>query len=153
MGIIKATVTAVRGAASDQWKEAFCAGEMGNDLLMARAKKLTGQNSSNNGMGEVITDGSTILVGEGECAIATEGGKVIGIYDEPGEQIFRSQQSRGIFGGGLGAFMKDVGRRISFGGSALQSLPVSDCLPSTFCRLSNRHDPAQAQQAHCPYAA
>ena len=57
MGIIKATVTAVRGAAADQWKEAFCAGEMGADLLLARAKKLTGQNSSNNGMGEVITDG------------------------------------------------------------------------------------------------
>ena len=118
MGIIKATVTAVRGAAADQWKEAFCAGEMGADLLMARAKKLTGQNSANDGIGEVITDGSTIIVGEGECAIATEGGKVIGIYDEPGEQIFRSQQSSGIFGGGLGAFMKDVGRRISFGGDA-----------------------------------
>lgn len=118
MGIIKATVTAVRGAAADQWKEAFCAGEMGSDLLMARAKKLTGQNSANDGIGEVITDGSTIIVGEGECAIATEGGKVIGIYDEPGEQIFRSQQSSGIFGGGLGAFMKDVGRRISFGGDA-----------------------------------
>jgi len=26
-GIIKATVTAVRGAAVNQWKEAFCAGE------------------------------------------------------------------------------------------------------------------------------
>ena len=62
MGIIKATVTAVRGAAADQWKEAFCAGEMGADLLMARAKKLTGQNSTNDGIGEVITDGSTILV-------------------------------------------------------------------------------------------
>ena len=86
MGIMKATVTAVRGAAADQWKEAFCAGEMGSDLLMARAKKLTGQNSANDGIGEVITDGSTIIVGEGECAIATEGGKVIGIYDEPGER-------------------------------------------------------------------
>ena len=118
MGIMKATVTAVRGAAADQWKEAFCAGEMGSDLLMARAKKLTGQNSANDGIGEVITDGSTIIVGEGECAIATEGGNVIGIYDEPGEQIFRSRQSSGIFGGGLGAFMKDVGRRISFGGDA-----------------------------------
>jgi hypothetical protein len=56
---------------------------------MARAKKLTGQNSANDGIGEVITDGSTIIVSEGECAIATEGGKVIGIYDEPGEQIFQ----------------------------------------------------------------
>lgn len=112
MGIIKAISAAMRGAAADQWKEAFRAGEMSSDLLMVRAEKIAGQGGSNS----VITDGSAIIVGEGECALATEGGKIIGIYDQPGEQIFRSQQSRGIFSGGLGAFMKDVGRRISFGG-------------------------------------
>ena len=116
MGIIKATVTALRGAAADQWKEAFCAGEMGSDLLMAGGRRLTGEQSSNNGVGHVITDGSTIIVGEGECAVVTEGGKVIGIYDQPGEQIFRSRQSQGIFSGGLGAFFRDVGHRISYGG-------------------------------------
>lgn len=84
----------MRGAAADQWKEAFCAGEMGSDLLMARAKKLTGQNSANDGIGEVITDGSTIIVGEGECAIATEGGKVIGIYD--GRENRFSEASRAV---------------------------------------------------------
>ena len=116
MGIIKATASAIRGAAADQWKEAFMAGEMGGDMLITRAQRLTNQNSANNGSGEVITDGSVIIVGEGECAVATEGGKVIGVYDQPGEQIFRSKQSGGIFSGGLGAFAKDVGRRIAFGG-------------------------------------
>ena len=112
MGIIKASMTAISGALADQWKEAFCAGEMGSDLLITRATKIAGQDGGK----DVITDGSLIIVGEGECAIATEGGKVIGIYDQPGEQIFKSNQSGGIFGGGLGAFAKDVGRRISFGG-------------------------------------
>ena len=116
MGIIKATATALRSAAADQWKEAFCAGEMGSDLLMIRAKKIAGQSGSNAGSGSVITDGSVIIVGEGECAVATEGGKIIGIYDQPGENIFSSKQSSGIFGGGLSAFIKDVGNRISFGG-------------------------------------
>lgn len=116
MGIIKATVNAIRGAAADQWKEAFRAGEMGSDLLMIRAVKIAGQSSSNAGSGEVITDGSVIIVGEGECAVATEGGKIIGIYDQPGEQIFKSSRSSGVFGGGLGAFAKNVGQRISFGG-------------------------------------
>ncbi|MBE6933273.1 MAG: SPFH domain-containing protein [Ruminococcaceae bacterium] len=116
MGIIKASVTAFRGAAADQWKEMFCAGEMGSDVLMTRARKLTSQNGANQGFGEVITDGSIIVVGEGECAVATEGGKVIGVYDQPGEQIFKSNQSKGVFGGGLSAFAKDVGRRIAFGG-------------------------------------
>ena len=112
MGIIKAGISAIRGAAADQWKEAFRAGEMGGELLMARGQKMT----ANSGSSDVITDGSVILVGEGECAIAVEGGKVIGIYDQPGENIFRSHESKGIFGGGLRAFAKDVGRRISFGG-------------------------------------
>jgi len=116
MGIIRAGISAIRGAAADQWKEAFCAPEMGSEVLIARARKLSGQNSSNNGSGEVITHGSLIIVGEGECAIATEGGKVIGVYDQPGEQTFQSSQSGGVFGGGFGAFAKDVGRRISFGG-------------------------------------
>ena len=116
MGIIKASMSALHGAAADQWKEMFAAGEMGSDLLMTRAHRITGQNGSNKGSSDVITHGSIILVGEGECAIATEGGKIIGIYDQPGEQIFRSHNSSGIFGGGIGAFVKDVGRRISFGG-------------------------------------
>jgi len=116
MGIIKASMSALHGAAADQWKEMFTAGEMGSDLLMTRAHRITGQNGSNKGSSDVITHGSIILVGEGECAIATEGGKIIGIYDQPGEQIFRSHNSSGIFGGGIGAFVKDVGRRISFGG-------------------------------------
>lgn len=116
MGIIKASVSAMQEAAADQWKEAFIAGEMDSELLMVRAKRMTGQRSVNQGNSDVITDGSIIIVGVGECAIATEGGKVIGIYDQPGEQIFKSHQSRGIFGGGLGALAKDVGQRISFGG-------------------------------------
>ena len=116
MGIIKAGISAMQGAAADQWKELFCAGEMGSDLLLMRARRMSGPNSVNQGSHDVITHGSLIIVGEGECAIATEGGKIIGVYDQPGEQTFQSNQSRGVFGGGLGSFIKDVGNRISFGG-------------------------------------
>ena len=116
MGIIKAGMGAIRGAAADQWKEAFFAGEMGSETLMIRAQRMAGQHSENGGSSGVITDGSIIAVGEGECAIATEGGKIIGIYDQPGEHTFKSNRSKGVFGGGLGAFAKDVGQRIAFGG-------------------------------------
>ena len=70
MGIIKATATAIREATADQRKEVFCVDEMGSNLLMARAKKLTGQNSANEGSGKVIMDGSTIIVGKNEYAVA-----------------------------------------------------------------------------------
>ena len=116
MGILKAGMSAIRGAAADQWKEAFIATEMGSDLLISRANRMTGQRSANQGSSEIITDGSIIIVGEGECAIATEGGKIISVYDRPGEHIFHSEQSSGIFSGKLSSFFKDVGQRISFGG-------------------------------------
>lgn len=116
MGIIKAGMGAVRGAAADQWKEIFCAEEMDSELLIKQGKRMVGERGGNEGSSEVITDGSLIIVREGECAIATEGGKVIGVYAEPGEQIFSSDQSKGIFSGSLGAVVKDIGRRFTFGG-------------------------------------
>lgn len=116
MGIIKASMTALSGAAADQWKEVFFCGEMGADVLIRRASRQSSRGGDNQGSSNVITRGSVIIVGEGECAIATENGKVIGVYDQPGEQIFGGEKGDGFFTGGMRAFAKDVGRRISFGG-------------------------------------
>ena len=114
MGIFKAGMAAFQGAAKDQWKEFFRCAEMDADTLMCRAIRQGG----NGGSGNVITEGSVILVGEGECAIVTENGKVIGVYDQPGEQIYSGQHGQGVFTGGVRAFARDVGRRIAFGGDA-----------------------------------
>lgn len=114
MGIFDAVTNSISGAAAEQWKDFFVCDEMGNDVLMKRGIRET----NGNGGSSIITDGSIIVVGEGECAVVTEGGKIIGVYDEPGEQVFGSTDSRGIFTGGLKAFAKDVGHRISFGGDA-----------------------------------
>jgi len=116
MGILKAGASAVRGAAADQWKEYFVCSGMADDDLMVSAKRVSSELGANQGGSGVITDGSLIVVGEGECAVATDGGKILGVYDTPGEHIYRSEKSRGIFGGGLGSVAKDIGRRISFGG-------------------------------------
>ncbi len=118
MGIIKASMTALSGASADQWKEVFICGEMGSDTLIRRAGRQSSQNGGNQGSSNVITAGSVIIVGEGECAIATENGKVIGVYDQPGEQIFGGEKGDGVFTGGVRAFARDVGRRIAFGGDA-----------------------------------
>ena len=116
MGILKAGASAVRGAAADQWKEYFVCNGMSADDLMVQAKRVSSELGANQGASGVITDGSLIVVGEGECAVATDGGKILGIYDTQGEHIYHSESSRGIFGGGLGSVAKDIGRRISFGG-------------------------------------
>lgn len=119
MGIIKAVFTSVSGAAADQWKECFSSGGIPSDMLMTRAVRLTGARSSNNGDENVISDGSTVIVGEGECAVATENGKLLAIHSTPGENAFASEKSSGIFGrNGVSGFWKDVSRRIGYGGDA-----------------------------------
>lgn len=116
MGIIKATSASLAGASKDQWKEVFICDGTGGNAYIQKATKRKSDRSGNDGDDNVITDGSIIIVSAGECAIATENGKVIAVYDTPGEHIFRSQKSAGIFTGGLKAYFKDVAKRISYGG-------------------------------------
>ena len=118
MGIIKASLTAIGSATGDQWKEAFICDGMDAETLLMRATRITGSNSSNRGNNNIITEGSIIIVGKGECAIVTENSNILGLYDQPGEQTFRSEKSSGFFSGKMRAFSKDVMHRIAFGGDA-----------------------------------
>ena len=46
-------------------------------------------------------------------------GKVLSVFDDPGENEFRSGETAGVFSGSApGAFGKELIRRISFGGDA-----------------------------------
>lgn len=40
MGMIKVSVSAIQGTATDQWKATFIAGEMSGDELPVRAKQI-----------------------------------------------------------------------------------------------------------------
>lgn len=117
MGIIKAFGTAVSSAAADQWKECFYCGSMEGGLLQTRGVRMESARSVNRGSSDVITDGSLIIVADGQCAIATESGAITGVYDRPGENIFSSKRSAGIFSkGGVGSLIGDIMSRAQFGG-------------------------------------
>ena len=64
MGLIKAAVSAASGTLHDQWKEAIRCDDMGKDVLMMKKTTPTG----------VISNGSTIIVGPGQCAIIYDNG-------------------------------------------------------------------------------
>ena len=68
MGLIKAAVSAIGSTLHDQWKEAIRCEEMGNDILMMKKTTKNG----------VISNGSTIIVGQGQCAIIYDNGKKCG---------------------------------------------------------------------------
>ena len=119
MGIIKATTASVSGLAADQWKEFFYCESIPADTIMVRGEKRVSSDSSNTAQSDVITDGSTIAVADGQAAIVVSSGKVISIFVEPGEHVFSSGVSPSIVGGSsLKSLLKEVGRRISYGGDA-----------------------------------
>ena len=68
MGLIKAGLGALGGTLADQWKEFFYCDSLDSDTLMVKGEKCTGSRSSNTkGSDNVISNGSGIIVNDGQC--------------------------------------------------------------------------------------
>ena len=102
MGLIKALVGSVAGTLSDSWKDYFVCDSLDNNTLMVRGTK-----KGYSGSDEVITNGSGIVVNEGQCALVIEEGNIIEVAAEPGNYTFDSSISPSIFDGGI-AGLKDT---------------------------------------------
>ncbi len=121
MGLIKAGIGALGGVLADQWKEFFYCDALPNDVLMRRGEKQTGRRSSNTkGNDNIISDGSGIVVADGQCMIIVEQGKIVEVCAEPGEFTYDSSTEPSIFSGSLGDSIKEtfktIGKRFTFGG-------------------------------------
>lgn len=121
MGLIKAVFTGAGSALSDQWKEFFCCDAIPPSTLVVKGYKRTGKKSSNTrGSDNIITNGSVIVVNEGQCMIIVDQGQVVEICAVPGEYTYDMSTEPSIFAGSLGSGIKDtfktIGKRISFGG-------------------------------------
>ena len=118
MGIIKAVVGSTGGVLADQWKEYFYCDAMPSGIIGMRGRKHVSERSSNTkGDDNVITDGSLIVVADGQTAIAVEKGKAFACWNEPGEYEFHSDESSTVFNkGGLKGVFGQIGKRIQFGG-------------------------------------
>ncbi|MBO4358265.1 MAG: SPFH domain-containing protein [Erysipelotrichaceae bacterium] len=102
MGLVKAVVGSVVGTLSDSWKDYFVCDSLDNNTLMVRGTK-----KGYSGSDEVITNGSGIVVNEGQCALVTEEGNILEVAAEPGNYTFDSSISPSIFDGGI-AGLKEV---------------------------------------------
>ncbi|MCR4645942.1 MAG: SPFH domain-containing protein [Oscillospiraceae bacterium] len=111
MGIIKAVAGAASGMMEDQWKEVFwCDALSGGDMLVRGVKQKTAF-SGNTGDDHHITEGSLIVVNEGQCALVVDNGVVVAAYTEPGEHVFHAHRSPK-------ALADEFLRRVSYGGDA-----------------------------------
>ncbi|MDR0849462.1 MAG: SPFH domain-containing protein [Propionibacteriaceae bacterium] len=121
MGLIRAALGAVNGTLADQWKEFFYCESLEADVLVAKGHKQIGNRSSNTrGEDNVITNGSGLIVNDGQCMIIVEQGLIVELCAEPGQYSYDSALSPSIFTGDLGttilAILKDMWTRAGYGG-------------------------------------
>ena len=97
-GLIKAAATSVKTVLADQWIGFFYCNSINESTLAVKGFKRASRGSSNTkGSDNYITSGSVIAVADGQCMMIVEQGKVIEVCDEPGEYIFDSERTQGIF--------------------------------------------------------
>ncbi len=121
MGLIGAALGAAGGVLADTWKDWFMCEAMDKETLMVKGEKMIGDRSSNKrGNDNIITNGSGIVVADGQCMIIVDQGKVVEICAEPGEFTYDTSTEPSLFTGKLGDAIKQtfqlMGKRIGYGG-------------------------------------
>ncbi len=120
MGVFKAISGSMSGTAADQWLEVYACDSLPEDVLAQRAFHKSGERSANTkGDPDVVTDGSTVIVNSGQCAMLIDRGEVVDCCSQPGTYAFHSKRSGSLFsGGGLKSVFKQSVDRFGYGGIA-----------------------------------
>ena len=122
-GLVGAGLGAAGGVLADQWKEFIYCDAIPDDTLMVKGqKRLTGRSANTKGEDNVITNGSGIVVADGQCMIIVENGKVVEFCAEPGKFTYDTSLAPSLFAGKFGQSaldsLKQIGERFTYGGQA-----------------------------------
>ncbi len=123
MGLIKAAKDTIESLLADQWREFFICNSIPDDILLVRGtKQITqGRNSNTKGTDNIITNGSVIVVNEGQCMMIVDQGGIVDFCAEAGEFIYDTSSEPSIFYGNFGENLKKSFQtaisRFSFGGN------------------------------------
>ena len=119
MGIIRATVDAVRGGLGEQWLEVFEPAEMDDNVVFSRGVKVRQndrRNSNYKGTDDVVSNGSIVHVYKNQFMMIVDGGKIVDYTAEEGYYKVDNSSSPSIFNGELGESVKDTFSRVKFAG-------------------------------------
>ena len=121
MGLIKVALGAVGEVISDQYKEFYTMDSFSDDILVKRARRNTNGRTANNGNEDIISNGSLIIIHDGQAMALVDQGEVVEFSAVPGHFVYNSSTEPSIFEGSLGENIKNtfkaMGRRIAFGGN------------------------------------
>ncbi len=113
MGLISAAFHSVGSVMADQWKEFFYCEALKPDVLVVKGQKVIGNKSSNKkGSDNIITQGSGIVVADGQCMIIVDNGQVVDICSVPGEYTYDMSSEPSVFTQGLKEGLKDSWKKI-----------------------------------------
>ena len=124
MGLIKAGMGAIGGVLGDQWKEFIYCESLKSDVLVTKGRKRTssqGRSSNTSAEDNIISNGSTIAINDGQCMVIVENGKVVEICSEPGEFVYDASTEPSLFADGLNVqsvknVFAQIGKRFTYGG-------------------------------------
>ena len=114
MGLLKATKGAIGSTLHDQWRDEIRCEELTNEVLMVKKTTDTG----------VISNGSTIVVAPGQCAILFDNGSVIDATAEEGIYTFDDSSTPSFFAGQFGAVFKEMWERFTYNGESAKQQAV-----------------------------
>lgn len=122
MGIIRAALGATLGTLADQWKDYFCCDALDSETLVVKGTKvLSGRSGNRYGSDNIISQGSGLVVNEGQCVMIVDQGVVTEVVAEPGYFTYDSDAEPSIFAGELNeerlrAIFETMWRRFQYGG-------------------------------------
>ena len=114
MGLIKAAGSAISSTFADQWKEAIRCEDINNDILMVRKTTPNG----------VISNGSTIIVAPGQCAVLFDNGKVVDATAEEGVFTLDTSSTPSFFAGQFKETFKEMWQRFTYNGASSKEQAV-----------------------------
>ena len=125
MALIRNAVKTSSNVLKDLWKECFYLDSIPQDKLVIRALKRVGKSTQNNGDDEFITNGSTVIVSPGQCAMIVDKGRIVDICDEPGEYTYNTKEKPSLWvSDAIKTAFSESTRRFTYGSDTATSQRV-----------------------------
>ena len=121
MGLIKAAVGSAKGVLADSWKEMIYCDAIPADVLVVKGqKRVSGRSSNRYGDDNIITNGSRVVVNEGQAMIIVDQGAIVDFCGDAGEYTYDVSSEPSFNFGNIGQSIADtfkqIGGRFEFGG-------------------------------------
>ncbi|MDR1790201.1 MAG: SPFH domain-containing protein [Propionibacteriaceae bacterium] len=122
MALIQAITDAAGGVLADSWLDFFSMDAMDDNVLLTKGTIYTGGRGSNTkGSDNIISNGSGIVVFDGQAAAVVDNGVVVEFTAVPGKYTYQQSSEHTIFeGGGLASNLGEMFRqgieRFKYGG-------------------------------------